>query len=347
MRAVICHGAHDLRVEAFSEEPGPLAPGHVRIRMAAGGICGSDLHYHHDGGFGVVRVREPMALGHEASGIVEALGEGVGGLAVGALVAVNPSQPCGVCEPCRSGHERHCVDMRFNGSAMRFPHVQGLFRERVDVPATRAFAMGPGVAAEEAALCEPFAVALHAVRQAGDIAGKRVLVTGCGPIGVLVIVAARLAGASEIVATDIAPHSLAMARRFGADSCIDVGQGADALAPWQQGKGSLDAAFECSGNARAYGPAIAALRPRGVMVAVGIGGEAALPMNAIVAKEIALVGTFRFDVEFAEAARLIGSRLVDLKPMISAVYPMEKALEAFEHASDKSRATKVAIALSP
>lgn len=345
MRAIVCHGAHDLRVEPLADPPEGPEPGHVRVRMAAGGICGSDLHYHHDGGFGVVRIREPMTLGHEASGVVEALGEGVTGLAAGQLVAVNPSQPCGVCDNCRSGAERYCPEMRFNGSAMRFPHVQGLFREVVDVPAGRLFAMGAGVTAAEAALCEPFAVALHAIGQAGDVAGKRVLVTGCGPIGVLVIVAARLRGAAEIVATDVTPHSLAMAARFGADHARDVAAGAEALAPWQEGKGQIDVAFECSGNPRAWAPAIAALRPGGTMVAVGIGGDVAVPMNAVVAKELRLVGTFRFDREFAEAARLIGTGEVDLGPVISATYPLDEALEAFTHASDKSRATKVVIAL--
>jgi L-idonate 5-dehydrogenase len=344
MRAIICHGAHDLRVEP-APAPGALAPGHVRVRMRAGGICGSDLHYALHGGFGVVRIREPMTLGHEASGVVEALGEGVAGLLPGQLVAVNPSEPCGRCQACLDGAERHCAEMRFNGSAMRFPHVQGLFREVVDVPAGRLFPMPDGVSPQEAALCEPLAVALHAVAQAGDIAGKRVLVTGCGPIGALVIAAARLKGAAEIVATDLSAHSLAMARRMGADHALDIGADRDALAPWQAGKGVLDAAFECSGSPHAFAPAIAALAPRGTIVAVGLGGEVTLPLNALVAKELRLVGTFRFDREYAEAAGLVGSGRLDLKPLITAVYPLDQAAEAFAHAADKSRATKVVVML--
>lgn len=345
MRAIVCHGAHDVRVEADPQALGALQPGHVRVRMRAGGICGSDLHYALHGGFGTVRIREPMTLGHEAAGVVETVGAGVKGLAPGQLVAVNPSQPCGHCQACGSGAERHCVDMRFNGSAMRFPHVQGLFREVVDVPAGRLFAMPAGVSPEEAALCEPFAVALHAVAQAGEIAGRRALVTGCGPIGALVIAALRLKGAAEIVATDVAAHSLAMARRMGADHVVDVGQGAGGLAPWQEGKGRIDVALECSGSPHAWAPAIAALRPQGTLVAVGIGGDVAVPMNMIVAKEIRLVGTFRFDREYAEAAALIGSRRVDLKPLVTATYPLDRAVEAFAHAADKSRATKVVVAL--
>jgi L-idonate 5-dehydrogenase len=351
MRTLVAHAPHDLRIDAFPGDALPPAPppGHVRIRMAAGGICGSDLHYYHDGGFGVVRIRQPMTLGHEASGHVVAIGPGVAGLAEGTLVAVNPSQPCGVCAPCIGGRPRHCEDMRFNGSAMRTPHVQGLFRATIDVPADRALAMPDGLTVAEAALCEPFAVALHAVAQCegagGGVKGGRVLVSGCGPIGILAIVAARHGGAREIIATDITPHALAMAKRFGADHVVDAG-GAEALAPWSAGKGAIDSAFECSGSPRAIAPIVGALRPGGTMVAVGLGGDAPMPLNAIVAKEIRIVGTFRFDAEFEVAARLIGTRAVDLRPMISAVYPFDEAIAAFDHASDKARSTKVVIDLS-
>ena len=347
MRSIVIHAPHDLRVEDAGFAAGEVTPDAVRIRMAAGGICGSDLHYFHNGGFGTVRIKEPMALGHEASGIVEAVGSAVTGVRVGDLVAVNPSVPCDECSFCKAGMRNHCTDMRFNGSAMRFPHVQGMFRECMVVDADRALVMPKGVKAEEAALCEPFAVSLHAVKQAGDLKGKTVLVSGCGPIGVLVIVAAKLAGAAQIIATDITPHSLAMAERFGASTAINVSAGAAALAPYAEGKGSVDAVFECSGNPHAIAGAISVLKPRGRMVLVGLGGDSPMPMNTIVAKELSICGTFRFDHEFAEAAALIGSRKVDLGPLISAVYPMDKAVEAFHHASDRTRATKVAIALAP
>ena len=347
MRSVVIHAPHDLRIEDAGFPIEELGAGMVRIRMAAGGICGSDLHYFHNGGFGVVRIKEPMALGHEASGHVDAVGSGVSGVKVGDLVAVNPSVPCDSCSYCKAGMRNHCTDMRFNGSAMRFPHVQGMFRECMSVDAERALVLPKGVKPEEAALCEPFAVALHAVKQAGDLTGRTVLVSGCGPIGVLVIVAAKLAGAAKIVATDITPHSLAMATRFGAAEALNVAAGADVLAPYAEGKGNVDVAFECSGNPQAIGGAISVLRPKGRMVLVGLGGDCPMPMNTIVAKELSVCGTFRFDQEFAEAAALIGSRKVDLGALISAVYPIEQAVDAFHHASDRTRATKVAIALSP
>lgn len=347
MRAIVIHAPRDLRVEEFSGDADDLGPNDVRVRMAAGGICGSDLHYFHNGGFGAVRLREPMALGHEASGHIEAVGNAVQGVHVGDLVAVNPSVPCNTCSSCLAGMCNHCENMRFNGSAMRFPHVQGLFRECVTVAANRAFVVPPSISVNEAALCEPFSVALHAVKRAGDLPGKTVLVSGCGPIGILVIVAARLAGAARIVATDITQHSLAMARRLGATDCIDVSIGPSALAPFAENRGQIDVALECSGNQQAVGTAIGLLKPKGRMVLVGLGGDCPMPMNTIVAKELSVIGTFRFDAEFSEAARLIGSRVVDLGPMISATYPLEAAVDAFRHASDKTRATKVAIAITP
>jgi L-idonate 5-dehydrogenase len=346
MKALVIHAPHDLRVETFAGEDSPLGAQDVAVRLAAGGICGSDLHYYHHGGFGTVRIREPMALGHEASGYVSAVGAQVMGLKVGDLVAVNPSSPCGECPSCQHNEHNHCENMRFNGSAMRYPHVQGLFRESVTVPQARAFRIESAVPPAEAALCEPFSVSLHAVAQAGDLVGKTVLVSGCGPIGILTIVAAKLAGAARIIATDITAHSLAMAKRFGCDHGIDVASNSAALAAYSTNRGQIDVVFECSGNPNAIAAAMATLKPKGRMVLVGLGGDAVMPLNMIVAKELVIVGTFRFNAEFGRAAALISTRAVDLSPMISATFPMSQADEGFRQASDRTKATKVVIALS-
>jgi L-idonate 5-dehydrogenase len=346
MRALVIHAPHDLRIEAFPGKDDALGPNDVQVRIAAGGICGSDLHYYHHGGFGTVRVKEPMTLGHEVSGHVESVGADVKHVAPRDLVAVNPSSPCGECPSCRNGARNHCENMRFNGSAMRFPHVQGLFREHVIVSGDRAFRIDNAVSAAEAALCEPFAVTLHAAKQAGDLKGKTVLVSGCGPIGILAIVAARLGGAARIVATDITTHSLAVAARFGCDDCLDVSKGGAVLAPYAENRGQIDVAFECSGNPQAMSAAIGTLKPKGRIVLVGLGGDAPMPVNMIVAKELEIIGTFRFDEEFARAAELISTRAVDLAAMISGTFPLEEAVAAFRQASDRTRATKVVIAVS-
>jgi L-idonate 5-dehydrogenase len=339
MRGVRIHSARDLRVETV--EVTPPGPGEVRIRIAAGGICGSDLHYYQDGGFGVVRVKEPMVLGHEIAGSIAELGEGVSGLAIGQRVAVNPSRPCERCSYCREGLHQHCTDMRFMGSAMRTPHVQGGFRQELTASALQAIPVSDGVSMAEAAMAEPLAVCLHAARVAGPLLGKRVLVTGCGPIGALSILCARLAGAAEIVATDVADAPLAIASRMGAAHTINVAKSPESLAPYAVNKGVFDVLFEASGNQAALRGAFDVLRPGAVIVQVGLGGDATLPLNTLVAKELQLRGTFRFDAEFQLAVELMNNGLVDVKPLLTASVPFESAIEAFELAGDRSRAMKV------
>ena len=346
MKAVVIHAPHDLRIDEIAPAAAPAA-GEVRIAISHGGICGSDLHYYHHGGFGVVRIKEPMALGHEVSGVIAALGAGVEGLAVGDKVAVNPSRPCGACEYCLKGMANHCLDMRFNGSAMRTPHEQGLFRAEVTVPAAQAIRLSPGADLALTAMSEPLAVCLHAVRQAGGLVGKRVLVSGCGPIGCLTLAAARFAGAEELIATDISATALAVAATMGADRTLDLAAEPDALAPLEAGKGQVDVVFECSGAPPAILAALRVLRPGGLLVTVGLGPEVQLPVTQIVTREIRLVGSFRFDPEFATAARLIDAGRIDVRPMLTEVLPADEARAAFELASDKSRAMKVQIAFAP
>ncbi|GLH81212.1 L-idonate 5-dehydrogenase [Bradyrhizobium sp. SSBR45G] len=339
MRAVVIHAPKDLRIDSFPD-PAPGA-GEVRVKIEAGGICGSDLHYYHHGGFGTVRIKQPMALGHEIAGVVAAVGVGVTGLSEGTRVAVNPSLPCGTCAYCREGLRNQCLDMRFMGSAMRDPHVQGGFREFVTVDASQAVPIAPSLSTGEAAMAEPLSVCLHAAHQAGSLLGKRVLVTGCGPIGALSILVARYGGAAEIVATDVADAPLAVARKLGASHALNVGAEPSALDPWRAGKGTFDVLFEASGNQAALRAALDVMRPGGVIVQLGLGGEMTLPVNTLVTKELQLRGTFRFDREFELAVRLMGEGLLDVKPLITATLPFQEAISAFELASDRSRAMKV------
>jgi L-idonate 5-dehydrogenase len=345
MRAVIIHAPRDLRVEPYTvNEPGPSQ---VKVRVGAGGICGSDLHYYQHGGFGTVRLKEPMVLGHEVAGTITAIGANVTRVRKGDRIAINPSNPCFKCKFCLEGAHHHCLDMRFYGSAMRFPHVHGAFRSEIVIEEHQAFPVGEKTSLGEAAFAEPLSVCLHAVARAGTLHGKRVLVTGCGPIGCLTIIAARNAGAAEIVATDVAPAALVMAQRVGADRTIDVGQDRDAMAAFSADKGYFDVAFECSGNAQAIGMALQSIRAGGTLVQVGLAGaEVPVPINVIVAKEIALKGTFRFDGEFGFAVDLISRRAVDVTPLLTETLPLERAVEAFELASDRSRAMKVQLSFA-
>ena len=341
-RAIVIHAANDLRLEDRSI--GAPGPGQVRVRIAAGGICGSDLHYYRHGGFGAVRLREPMILGHEVSGIVTALGEDVVGLEEGQLVAVSPSRPCGECRFCRAAQFNHCLNMRFYGSAMPYPHIQGAFREVLVADAAQCVP-ADGLTPGEAAMAEPLAVCLHAVRRSGPLLGKQVLVTGCGPIGILTILAARRAGAERIVATDLSGFTLGMAGLAGADRAIEAGS--EALSEYEADKGAFDVHFECSGSVHALRAAVAAIRPGGRIVQLGLGGDMDLPMQTITAKELSLVGSFRFHEEFATAVSLMRKGLVDVKPFITQTFALDDAVAAFECAGDRSLAVKAQLDFSP
>jgi L-idonate 5-dehydrogenase len=282
-----------------------------------------------------------MVLGHEVAGMIEAVGAGAGSFATGERVAISPSRPCGLCRYCQQGLQNHCLDMRYYGSAMRTPHVQGAFRQEIVVEHWQAHRLADSVSDGEGSMAEPLSVALHAVRRAGPLLGKSVLVTGCGPIGALAIIAARRAGATHIVATDVGAHTLGKALKVGADEVVNVAQEPDGLARFTADKGHFDVLFEASGNQRALVGAFDAVRPRGIIVQLGLGGEMTLPINTIVAKEFDLRGAFRFHEEFAVAVELLNKALVDVKPLISATLSYRDSARAFALAADRSQAMKV------
>ena len=340
MKSVVIHSARDLRIEDRpATDPGA---GQVEVRVAAGGICGSDLHYYNHGGFGTVRLKEPMILGHEVAGHITRLGKSVTGLKVGQLVAISPSRPCHTCAYCREAKYNQCLNMRFYGSAMPFPHVQGAFREVLVADATQC-APADGLSVAEAATAEPLAVCLHAARRAGDLLGKRVLVTGCGPIGLLCILVARRSGAAEIVATDLTSFTLRMARQNGADGTVNVGQAPELMTAYEAGKGYFDLLFECTGVAQALVDGIAALRPGGTVVQLGLGGDMQLPVQAMTTKEIQFRGSFRFHEEFFTGVELMQKGLIDVKPLITQTVGLGDAESGFQLASDRNQAMKVHI----
>ncbi len=340
MKAIVALAAKDLRIETH-DMPTP-GPGEVLIRLERGGICGSDLHYYNHGGFGTVRLREPMILGHEVSGRIETCADDVSSLTQGDLVAVSPSRPCYACSYCLEGRHNHCVDMRFYGSAMPFPHIQGAFREYI-VADARQCARAEGLSAGAAAMAEPLSVVLHAAKRAGDLMGKRVLITGCGPIGQLCVMVARAAGAAQVVATDVAPFTLLKAQAVGADVTHNVAEESAALERYTSGKGHFDVLFECSGVATALSAAIPALRPGAVIMQLGLGGDMTLPVQMMTAKEIELRGSFRFHAEFFTAVQMMQAGRLDVTPLITQTLPLADAVAAFDLASDRGQAIKVQI----
>jgi L-idonate 5-dehydrogenase len=345
MKSVICHSAQDLRIESI--ELPPLGEHQLRVKVAFGGICGSDLHYYQHGGFGTVRIKQPITLGHEVSGIVDGWGAQVSGFERGQRIAISPSRPCGQCRFCQAGQHNHCLNMRFYGSAMPFPHIQGAFSEAIIIERYQAHPIAAHLSLSEAALAEPLSVGLHAISRAGSVLGQQVLVTGCGPIGLLLIGALRRAGAGRIVACDIASLPLNCAREMGADETINLSTEAERLEAYKAEKGQFDTVFEASGSQAALRTALDVIRPRGVLVTVGMGGDVSLPMTQLVAKEVDMRGTFRFHAEFATAVRFLNEGLINGKPVITRVLPVDQAIEAFNLAADKSQSLKVQIQFAP
>ena len=225
--AATLFGPEDLRV--IEQRMSLLPPGMVRVRFGAGGICGSDLHYFRHARTGDFVVTSPLVLGHEIAGeIVEINGSELG-LSVGERVAINPSRWCGHCPRCLEGRANLCENIYFMGSASKTPHMQGGFSSLFDATPAQCAKVPPHVPYQALALAEPLAVSLHAVERAGGIEGSTVILFGAGPIGLLTLLAARLAGCDDISVADIAAAPLAFATKLGADSTIDLSAGADEL----------------------------------------------------------------------------------------------------------------------
>ena len=330
----------DLRVT--ESRLGPLAPGMVRLRFGAGGICGSDLHYFRHARTGDFVVTSPLILGHEISGEVLEINGPAPGLSVGDHVAVNPSRWCGHCARCVEGRANLCENIYFMGSASKTPHMQGGFASLFDATPAQCVKVPSHVAYEAAALAEPLAVSLHAVARAGEIRGRSVVIFGAGPIGLLTMLAARLKGCGELIVADIAEAPLAFARQLGADRTIDL-SGGDAELKALAAETPLDVAFEVSGSAAGLAAAITSVRRGGTVVQVGNlpGGQIPVPATAVVTRELDLRGTFRFAAEFDEAVDLIVSGEVDVLKLVTARYPLSAAGEAFRLAVDRSRSVKV------
>ena len=338
MLAARIHAKEDLRLDPV-EMPAP-GPGEVLLKLGAGGICGSDLHYYFEGRNGSFIVREPLIPGHEASAVVEATGPGVTRVKKGDKVAVSPSHACGQCEGCRSGREQLCSNMKFLGSASRYPHVQGMFTEYFVMGERQCYPVGGDITLGELAFAEPLAVALHTVKRGPELVGKSVLVTGAGTIGCLTVMAARLAGASKITVSDVLDRPLAKAREVGADVTLRADRDGDKLASPQ-----FDVCYEVSGNFNALKSCIAAVKRGGVVVQAGTLPHEPLPfvVNEIMAKEIDLRGVFRWGIEFDWAVDYISTRRVDVRPLLSGQFPLSDAVAAFHAAADKTKNTKVQV----
>jgi L-idonate 5-dehydrogenase len=335
--AVVIHGAGDVRVE---QRPTPhVQSGQVLVRVALGGICGSDLSYYRKGAVGDFTVTAPMVLGHEIVGNVHEVANDVRGFDNAARVLVDPSSPCGQCSRCKEGRSNICERPHFLGSASTNPHTDGGFssfvvtrqQNIVPIPTTLSFS--------QAVFAEPLAVTVHAVNRAGGVQGARVLVIGAGPIGCLLVASTSSLGAAEVVVADLDSSRLARAKQVGAHRTVLVGE--------EDAGVDFDIVFEASGAAQAITDAVSRVRRAGRFVLVGLphGAPVSMPLSFVIPREIDLIGSFRFNhTEFVHAVDLLSNGL-DLSPLLSATLQAQRAADAFVVASDPT-SLKVQLAFS-
>ena len=337
-RAVTIHAAKDLRLD--DAELGEIQPSEVRVQMAWGGICGSDLHFYRDGGVGASIVRNPMVLGHELSARVVEIGADVHGISEGDPVAVYPARPCGNCEGCRSGRRQLCSNVQFLGSAARNPHCDGGFRHFLTLRADQIRVISADLPLDIASLTEPLAVALHAIARVGNVQDRAVLVQGSGPIGALLVAALKIKGAGRIFATDLNEFPLGMAKKLGATEVWN----ASGEMPTEE----FDIVFEATGVVAGLASAIQHTKRGGILAQVGIfaPGPVAAPLSLIVSREIDYLGCWRFDGEFDHALVMLTENKDLFAQLITHRFGIEEYLDAFHAAGNRSSASKVLIDLS-
>jgi len=315
-------------------EPGP---GQVLVEVSAVGVCGSDVHWFTEGRIGEIVVNGPLVLGHEAAGVVRALGPGVSRLSPGQRVALEPGVPCRRCRACRSGHYNLCPDIRFFAT----PPVDGAFARYVVHDEDFAHPLPDHVSDDAGALLEPLSVAIWATWKAGISVGDRVLVTGAGPIGLLVTAVAKAAGAVEVVVSDTQQVRLPLAEKMGATSVIstgaDKGNGHGASAPSSDTAGRLrslgaDVLIECSGAAAALEVGLRGLRGGARAVVVGMSSEShtPVPLSVLQRREIELTGTFRYANTYPTAISLASSGAVQLDELVTGHYGLDQVATALQ-----------------
>lgn len=344
MKAVVVHGAGDLRIDEVPDpQPGP---GEVIIDVEWGGICGSDLAYWRHGSSGTAVLVDPLVLGHEFAGRIGRIGPGVTGVELGQPVTVHPATLVGdgLLPDRLTGRTNLYPQVRYFGSAAFHPHTDGGFVQRKAVRVDQLRILPDTVDTRQGALAEPLAVAMHAITRAvavvGPLTGKDVGVNGAGPIGALVVAAAKHAGARTVTASDVNPAALAVAAAMGADATVDVS--AEPL------PADTELIFEASGATRALGGVLHAVARGGTVVQVGNlpGAPAPAALGDLVTREITWIGSYRFVDEISDAIAAMAAGL-DVTPLMTHTFDIDEAAEAMRVAADPAAdSSKVMLRLS-
>ena len=326
MRAAVLHP--DLSVTTENRRSPQPDPGDVTVAVRAVGVCGSDTHYFRHGRIGEYVVREPLVLGHEAAGVVVAVGEGVDPGRVGERVSIEPQRPDPTTAESRRGDYHLCPHMRFYAT----PPVDGAFAEFVTIGADFAHPVPPEVSSEAAALFEPLSVGIAAMRKAEVSVGGSVLIAGAGPIGLMVAQVARASGLARIVVSEPDAQRRSRALEFGATTVIEPGTGTE----------PVDAFVDASGVAGAVRDGLARVRPGGRVVLVGMGADSMeLPVSLIQNRELVLTGVFRYANTWPTALALVRTGAVDLDAMVTARFGLDQLADALD--SDRAPGTIKAV----
>ena len=326
MRAAVLHGAGHVEVEMRSV-PAPAAD-EVLVQVTAVGVCGSDVHFFHEGALGDWVVTEPLVLGHESGGVIVAVGADVDQARVGQRVSIEPQHPSTTSVETLRGDYNLDPHMEFYA----VPGTDGAFQEYVTIQSHFAHAVPDNVSDEAAALMEPLSVAIATARKAGFAPGQRVLITGAGPIGIAVAQVARAFGVTDVAISDVSAERRAMALTFGATLALDP-----LTDSFAEDAGTFDSFVDASGAASAVRSGILLVRPGGRVVLVGMGlPELELPVTAIQNRELWVTGVFRYANTWPTAISLVASGAVDLDRMVTGTYGLSSVADAFASTKEGS-----------
>lgn len=330
MRALVLEKKGELSLREIAL-PQDVGPDDVRIAIHTVGVCGSDVHYYTHGAIGSYIVRQPMVLGHEASGTIVEIGANVTNLKVGDRVCMEPGVPNLASRATKLGIYNVDPDVRFWAT----PPVHGVLAPYAVHPAAFTYKLPDNVSFAEGAMVEPFAIGMQAAARARIVPGDVAVVVGCGPIGIMIALAALAGGCSKVLISDFSAPKLEIAGQYPGIVPVNVGEQSlvDAVRAATDNWGA-DIVFEASGSPKAFANLFDIVRPGGAVVLVGLPVETVeLNVPAAISKEVRIETVFRYANIFDRALQLIASGKVDLKPLITGTYDFSESIKAFERAA--------------